>query len=418
MRFTSGSILAFGILFALPFDAVAQEGEASKTRPAKVAVVEAAATEFKRTYPAIVKPSQQADLSFRVSGRLIELKVLASQFVEEGDVIAVLDPRDFEAAIAQLDSAIAQAKAQLRALRSGARGEEISALEAGVAAVQAQVDQALDQAKRTRELTERGVTSPAKLEQDESALRVAEAQLRAKLEELAIGRAGGRVEEVEASEAALKGLEAQRKTAMDNLSDATLRAPFGGIIARRDVENFTNIQAGQTIVFLQKLSVVNLVFDVPGPDVVVFSGAEDVNTQVIFNALPDQSFPSELVEFSTQADTATQTYRAQVGVTLPENSRILPGMIGRVVAAAASDAGPTNLVPLSAVGANADQSSYVWKVDPNTFAVSKTAVTLGDVIGDQVQIPEGLSVGDTVVSAGVTRLQEGMVIRPITQIGG
>jgi multidrug efflux pump subunit AcrA (membrane-fusion protein) len=418
MRFTFGSILAFVVLFTLPLNVAAQEVEAIKARPAKVAVVEASATEFKRTYPAIVKPSQQADLSFRVSGRIIDLKVLASQFVEEGDVIAVLDPRDFAAAITQLDSAIAQAKAQLRALRSGARGEEISALEAGVAAVQAQVDQALDQAKRTRQLTERGVASSAKLEQDESALRVVEAQLRAKLEELAIGRAGGRVEDIEASEAALKGLEAQRKTAMDNLSDATLRAPFGGIVARRDVENFTNVQAGQTIVLLQKLSVVNLVFDVPGPDVIVFSGADDVDTQVIFNALPDQRFPSELVEFSTQADTATQTYRAQVGVTLPENSRILPGMIGRVVAATASDVGPMNLVPLSAVGANADQSSYVWKVDPNTFTVSKTSVALGDVIGDQVQIPDGLSVGDTVVSAGVTRLQEGMIIRPITQIGG
>ncbi|WP_299550291.1 efflux RND transporter periplasmic adaptor subunit [uncultured Tateyamaria sp.] len=386
-------------------------------RPAKVATVQETEATIQRRYPAIVLPSEEVELSFRVSGRVIGLPIRGAQDVALGDLIAQIDPRDFERQIEQLESTRDQSVAQLSALRSGARAEEIVALEAAVEAAQAQVDQALDQAVRTRELAERGVVAAARLEQDEAALRVAEADLRAQREQLVIGQSGGRAEDIEASEAALRGLEAQLQVARDNLDDATLTAPFAGIIARRDIDNFTNVQAGQSIALLQNIDTVHLAFDVPGPDVVALSanGQDQITSQVEFDALPGQVFDAELVEFSVQADAATQTYRGRVSVVQPNGSVILPGMVGRALATAPGSA-PELRIPLTAVGADPSGAPFVWLLDDKN-AVSKQPVTLGEASGADVAVTDGVNAGDRVVAAGVSQILDGMTIRPITRVG-
>lgn len=386
-------------------------------RPAKVTTVEATEATIRRGYPAIVLPSKEVELSFRVSGRVIDLPIRGAQDVPEGGLIAQIDPRDFERQVVQLESARDQSDAQLRALRSGARSEEIVALEAAVEAAQAQVDQARDQAERTRELAERGVVAEARLEQDDAALRVAEADLRAQQEQLIIGQSGGRAEDVEAAEAALRGLESQLQVARDNLADATLGAPFSGVIARRDIDNFTNVQAGQTIALLQNLSTVHLAFDVPGPDVTTLSagGQSQITTQVEFDALPGQIFDAEVVEFSVQADAATQTYRGRVSVQQPNGAVILPGMVARVFASAPGSASELR-IPLTAVGAEPDGAPFVWRVDDDNV-VSKQAIALGEAAGGQVAVTEGVAAGDRVIGAGVSQVIDGMTIRPITRVG-
>ena len=87
---------------------------------------------------------------------------LVDHQIAKGDVIAILDPAPFKAQITQLQSQRDQAQAQLDGLLTGARPQEIAALQAAVDAAEAQYDQAKEQAARTRELTERGVTAKAK----------------------------------------------------------------------------------------------------------------------------------------------------------------------------------------------------------------------------------------------------------------
>lgn len=386
-------------------------------RPAKVFTLEASQTTERLRYSALVYPSQETELSFRVSGQVIELPIRGATQVQKGDVIAQLDPRDFETAIAQLQSQRDQSAAQLQALRSGARVEEIAALEAAVAAAQAQVDLARDKAERTRQLAERGVAAQATLDQDEAALNVAEADLQAQREQLLIGQSGGRPEDIAASEAALRGLDTQIQTAKDNLGDATLRAPFEGIIAIRHIENFTNVQAGQAVALLQTLSTVDLVFDVPSSDVPELARTENVQAKVAFSALPEQQFEAELVEFSVQADAATQTYRGRVSVGLPQDVTILPGMIGEIFLTLDRPQTPSLTVPLTAVSARPDGAAFVWIVDPDDASVSRRDVVLGDISGGAVNILEGVAAGEQVVTAGLGQLQDGMTIRPITKIG-
>ncbi|WP_068114336.1 efflux RND transporter periplasmic adaptor subunit [Tropicimonas marinistellae] len=410
--------LAVMALLVMPTTILAQEA-AGEARPAKVLTVSAAEPIIERVYPAIALASNEAEVSFRVSGQVVDLPVRASESVAEGAVLAQLDTRDFQSEIERLESQRDQAVAELSALRTGARPEEISRLEAAVEASQAEVDQARTQFDRTQELVTRGVVPASQLEQQEAALRVAEAQLTSQMEQLAIGMVGGRPEEILAAEAALRGLEVQIEGARDDLEDATLRAPFAGIVARRDIENFTNIDAGQSVALIQNLSTVHVEFDIPGADIIALmaNGAGNVTSKVEFDALPDQSFDTELVEFSTQADAATQTYRGRVSVALPDGTVILPGMVARVISTAPATTISAVSVPITALGADVESAPFVWLVDPVANTVSERPVTLGEATGDRVFVLEGLEDGDTVVTAGVSQLMDGMAIRPITGIG-
>ncbi|WP_179380910.1 efflux RND transporter periplasmic adaptor subunit [Jannaschia marina] len=384
-------------------------------RPAKVATVDATEATVRRAYPATVLPSREAALSFRVGGRIVELPIRGAILVGEGDVIAVLDPRDFETEIAQTESQIAQAAAQLDALRAGARPEEIAALEAGVEAAQAQFDAARENVDRTRQLRERGVVANAQLEQAESEFRVAEAQLRTQQEQLRIGQTGGRPEEIAASEAAIDGLKTQLQASRDNLEDATLRAPFAGIIARRDVEPFDNVNPGQPIALLQALDPVHLAFDIPGPDVTSLTrmGTEVIETMATFDAIPDRAFDAEFVEFSVQADEGTRTYRGRAAVPAPEDAFILPGMTAEVVSEAPTEA-VRLIVPLTAVAASPDGSAFVWLLGEDG-ALNRRVIELGDADGAHVVVTDGLEEGEQVVAAGVGRIVEGMTIRPLPE---
>ncbi|MBO6636663.1 MAG: efflux RND transporter periplasmic adaptor subunit [Roseitalea sp.] len=385
-------------------------------RPAKVETVAAEAAERSWTFPAIVLPSQEVSLSFRVSGQVTELPIRAAAPIAAGDVIAKLDPRDFEAQVAQLESQRDQSLAQLDALRSGARDEEVRAQEAAVESARAQADLARDDVERTQQLVERGVVSRVNLEQAESQLRVAEASLRAQQEQLAIAQAGGRDEDIASAEAGLRGLEAQLESARDNLADTVLTAPFDGVVARRSIDNFTLIQAGQEIVLLQNIATVHLAFDVPGTDVPDIAQTEQISAVATFSAT-ESEFPAELVEFSTQAETATQTYRGSVSITAPEGSPILPGMVGRVILRGGKAIDPVISISLSAVGAEPDGAPFVWIVD-EAGKVAKQSIETGAINGTRVRVLSGLEAGATIVAAGVSRLQDGMVIRPITQVGG
>ncbi|MCT4553880.1 MAG: efflux RND transporter periplasmic adaptor subunit [Pelagimonas sp.] len=406
--------LALGAAVSMAIPVFAQD---MAVRPAKVVTVGELGLDISRNYPAIVLPSREVELSFRVPGQVIDLPIRAATEVAKGDVIARLDPRDFQSQVAQLQSAKDQAEAQLTALRSGARAEEIGALEAAVASARAQLEQAQDSLNRVQQLVERGVAASAQLESAQASFRVAQANVTAQQEQLEIGRAGGRPEEIAASEAALRGLEAQLKVARDNLDDATLTAPFDGIIARRDIEAFSNIQAGQSVALLQGLSVVHLAFDIPGPDVTQLSvnGPEAITNTATFAALPGQVFETEIVEFSVQADQATQTYRGRVSVAVPEGAVILPGMIAEITTSTPI-AGSRIEVPLSAVSALPDGAPFVWLVS-ETRRVTAHPVVLGEAAATGITVLQGLSTGDMVVSAGVSQLVEGQEIRPISKVG-
>lgn len=410
------ALITTGLMAACSPSDEANKDQGVVSRPVKVMVVERAETILRHSYPARILPAQEAVLSFRISGQILDLPIRAAQQVNKGDVIAKLDTRDLLATKAQLESQLKQGQAQLDAMVRGARAEDIAALKAGLAAAQAQLDAARQQVDRSQTLFSKGVITKTQLDQHVTNLKVAEAEMESRKQELAKGEAGSRKEEVDAQKAAISALKAQLLSANNNIDDATLRAPFTGIIASRAVENFANVQAKETIATLQRLNRLDLEFDIPGTDVSRFSNEEEPNVLARLDSLPGRNFEVELVDFNTQADTATQTFRARVSITPPKDATILPGMTGQIFVTKQQPGGDELRVPITAVAATADGQSFVWLVKDGK-TVSQRFVTTGKSGGDTVAITKGLKAGETIAVAGLLALQEGMAVKPIAKVG-
>lgn len=398
-------------------DEQAQAPKAPVIRPVKVVTVDPVSSAFERSYSAVILPSQEADLSFRVSGRIIELPIRNGVRVKKGDVIAQLDLRDFKANVTQIETQLVQAREKMDELKAGARAEDIAALQADVAAAKAQVDAAVAQVARTDELFKKGITAKAKLDQDVTSQRVAEATLDAKQQALVKGQAGARKEDLAAQQAAIDGVQSQLDSAKDNLSDATLRAPFDGVIATRKVENFSNIQAKEAVAVLQNIRVLDATFDVPAPDVARLAKVKNFEMTIVMESIPDKIFKAKRNEFSTQADTATQTYQGRVTIEDLGGEIILPGMTGNLTLKVVGEDTTRILLPVAAVASAADGKPFVWVVDTADDKVSKRSISVQEASGPSIIIVDGIKKGDVVAVAGISALQDGMVVKPVTAVG-
>ncbi len=94
---TSTRFLGFGLVLSLFLFGCKAKTEVEKTiRPVKVMCVESRSNTTVHTFPAKVKESREVKLAFRVPGPLIKLNVKEGLFVKKGDLLAQIDPRDFQ----------------------------------------------------------------------------------------------------------------------------------------------------------------------------------------------------------------------------------------------------------------------------------------------------------------------------------
>ncbi|BBO69470.1 hemolysin D [Desulfosarcina alkanivorans] len=205
---------------------------------------------------------------------------------------------------------------------------------------------------------------------------------------------------------------AQLEDAQNALKDTYLKAPFDGIVAKRYVENFQEVQAKQPIVFFQDLSRIEVLVDAPETVVATLRQGEEIEATATFSAAPDRQFPLELKEFSTEADPQTQTYQVVLVMDRPEGINVLPGMTATVTGkqAGIGCSAARIVIPAIAVTEGADQKPYVWVLE-SQMTVSKKGVRVGEMTGSEdIVILEGLSGGEKIVTSGVTKLKEGMQV--------
>ena len=229
---------------------------------------------------------------------------------------------------------------------------------------------------------------------------------------------GARPEEIEAQKAQIRALEASRDAASDQLEYTVLRAPFSGQIARTAVENFQMVQAKQPILSLQDTSKVELVADIP-ENVAASTTEEKVDKlEASFDFAPGRLFPIEYTEAELEADARTSTYAVTflMDAPDPEDVKILPGMSATVHVTLKQGASSSVgwLLPADAVFADDGGGSQVWRVGPD-MRVKRTTVRTGELSGDSITVLEGLSAGDTIVTAGVRLLSDGQQVRLLSE---
>ena len=176
---------------------------------------------------------REVDLAFRQSGRVTSLKFDEGARVSQGELLAELDAKPFEDALALARANRAQAQAELAKARHGSRAQEISQADAAVQLASAALKEAESNFARQTALAETGAASERTLEAARSARDQARAALASAEQGLALRREGTRTEDIAAAEARLAATEAQLTQAQTALSDTRLLAPSDGLISAR-----------------------------------------------------------------------------------------------------------------------------------------------------------------------------------------
>ncbi|WP_232455089.1 efflux RND transporter periplasmic adaptor subunit [Oceanisphaera avium] len=221
--------------------------------------------------------------------------------------------------------------------------------------------------------------------------------------------------EVDQKRTAMEVARASFLAAKKDVADTRLLAPFAGVVTKRQVENFSNVQAKQTIVSLQDPNELEIVINVS--ERIVRAEPKSVAGVAVFADFPNTPLPVSLKSFSSQADAQTQSYEVVLALAPGFSLKVLPGMSVEVQPQAdASDVQLAKIwVPLTAILSNAKDETQVWLFDEQSQRVSAHNITLGQVQDTEVQVLSGLSGGEHIVTAGVSQLREGMQVRPLAR---
>jgi RND family efflux transporter MFP subunit len=369
-----------------------------------------------REFPGRAKACHEVDLSFRVSGPLVSLPVDVGSQVKKDDVVAVIDPKDFQTALDSAEGKLRMVQANLLAMERGARPEEVEQLKAALAKAEAEYRQAAADFNRNERLLPTGAVSRSDFDatlaqRDRTAALVTQAK-----EDLNIGLKGSRLEDLEAKRAEIKALEATVNDAKNQLDYTVLKAPFDGVVAAKHVHNFQTVQAKQPIVRLLDVSKIEVTVQVPESLITLAPRVKKVNCR--FDAFPSREFAGQITKIGSEASQTTRTYPVTVAVDQPEDVQILPGMAAVVRAEppeGEAEAGESLVVPPSAIftdqSGQAGQQSYVWVVGEGGGPVTRRAVTAGELTPVGISVTEGLKTGEWVVTAGAHSLHEGQQVR-------
>ncbi|CAB1074660.1 hypothetical protein JY97_10995 [Alkalispirochaeta odontotermitis] len=330
-------------------------------RPVKALKVADADTFEGIKYNGIAQATQQVDLSFRVDGPMINRPVDVGDEVKKGQLVARIDPRDYEVRLrtvkGQLNNAIAVRK-------------------------RAQAD--LDRLLRIKK-------------QDPGAVS-----------QTLIDKA---LQNRDSAQAEIRSLEASVDRRKDDLAYTNLKAPFDGMITKTYTEAFEDVRRKQPVVRLLDPSRIEMWINVPENLISLEPYVDKV--WVRFDALGIE-VPAAVKEVGREASQTTRTFPVNLIMDQAKDARILPGMAGVARYTLKMPEGvkePEFLIPVTAVFTDPEkQKSYVWLIDEAALTVSRHEITPGKLSGRGLKV-QGLQPGQWIAVAGVDLLREGQKVK-------
>ncbi|WP_417671843.1 efflux RND transporter periplasmic adaptor subunit [Roseibium sp.] len=330
--------------------AVAEAELNAKPRPAKIFTVSDDVGLLSRRFTGRVEAVQTVDLSFQVAGKLADLAILESQEVKKGDLIAHLDPTDYERAVREAKLRLNQAKQDLDRLET---------------------------------LRDRSVISQKSYDDQKNEYDLA-------IEALAAAEQNLEYTEIHAP---FDGIVTRR------LVDGFTTVSVGTAVVRLQDVSEVQIDINVPEALFAKVSeslVASLHAEfpsIPGKEFPLeyreHSTEVDAVTQTYRVTLAMPRDPKE---------------RIYAGMTAAVVAKLRPEGTGLT---------DSVLVPTGAVVVDGQGQSYVWRFDDESNQVSKALVSTQTVMGDLIPVTDGLERGDRIVSAGAAHLSEGQVVRPL-----
>lgn len=197
--------------------------------------------------------ARELDLAFQVGGRIASLAVDEGDAVKAGQLLAELDPRDYQLA---LHTAVAQeeaARAALAILQAGTRQQELRVAEAKLNQAQANLDYARAEFKRVSELIPKKLATDSQLDQTRQQQNVALAGVEQAQQNLALLREGPRREELDQAAAQYRARQVAVETAQQQLQYVQLHSPVAGVVSVRLAEAGEVVAAGKAVLRIAEL---------------------------------------------------------------------------------------------------------------------------------------------------------------------
>lgn len=321
-------------------------------RPVKTIKIGAGEIGGVRYFPGRIEASRRVELSFRVPGRVYKLPVKEGDDVEEGQVIAELDPKDFNLTVDDRDAKFNEARANYTRAQKLVKQGYISRVEfEGIEAKYKSSKAALEQARADLSYT----------------------VLQAPFAGSVTKRFIQNFQDVQAKQAIVS-------LGSTGLLDVKFDVPEQLMMWVREAKE----------------------------------GQEQIDPDVFatFQGAPENKYRLEYKELATKADPKTQTFEVTYLMPAPEEFNVLPGMTATVSVDFSGFLGTQQvfLLPASAVIADNAMQAKVWVVDENSLTVSSRQVEVGRMRGGEIEVLKGLEHGDRVIVAGVPFMVEGMKV--------
>ena len=165
------------------------------------------------------------------TAQIVSLDVARGDRVTQGDVLARLEQRDAEIAVARARAALAQAESRLGDLQHGRRPEEIDVIAATLHSARAQAEEAGRVVKRQQDLVSKGIAPQSVLDDARTARELALAAVEQAEANLAVARLPARDDQIAAAEASVEEATAALESARWRLGQRMLTAPASGAVA-------------------------------------------------------------------------------------------------------------------------------------------------------------------------------------------
>jgi multidrug efflux system membrane fusion protein len=336
-----------------------KETAAPAPRPVVAVAVHADGQPLAASLPGEVQARYSTPLSFRIAGKIIERRVRLGDVVQNGQIVARLDPAD-----AQKNAASAAAQLE---------------------AAQHRLVYAKQQLDRDRAQARENLIAQTQLEQTEDAYASAAAQR--------------------------DQAQQQAALAKDQLQYATLTADHAGVITAEQADTGQNVSAGQAVYNLAWSGDVDVVCDVPESALASLRVGQMATVKL--GALPGRTFNARVRELSPAADPQSRTYRAKLTLDHP-GPDVRLGMTADIDFAHDNAAAHASLYTLPATALFHDGTQpAVWIVKSGSDQLELRRVQVAHYAERTVAISQGLNEGERVVWQGVHTVTAGEKVRVV-----
>ena len=208
--------------------------------------------------------------------------------------------------------------------------------------------------------------------------------------------------------AKLDEANAQLALYKDRLAKTVIRAPFSGILGLRKVSPGDVVQSGQELVNLEDIHLLKL--DFRAPEIYLSDLKTGLEVTVVTRAFPNDIFTGKVFAIAPRVDEASRSILLRAHVANDE-SKLRPGIFAKVELRLASRENAL-LIPEEALWP-VGKDMFVFRVVDGKAMMSK--ITVGKRLQGQVEVTEGLSKDDTVVTAGQMKLRNQAPVMPVNQ---